>query len=158
MGLKIPDALYGCLPAPFFVISGRLSPDLLMEEVPTPLFFVVGLLCALGGFAVGLYSGFLGEAVIPVAVHWLIFFAHALPWRNEKYFDLAGQLAFSSAAIWSLARSQLSWRQLMVTVLCVIWSVRLGGFLFLRMLERKSDFRFVKARKFPGYLFFAWTW
>jgi steroid 5-alpha reductase family enzyme len=155
--MMIPSFLYGCIPAPFFVIDGVVSPLVLMEKVPAPVFFAVALLCACGGFYAGWIFDMLVEAILPVAVHWCIFFVHALPQRSEKYFDLAGQLAFLTAAIWSLIHSQLQRQQICVTMLCLCWSIRLGGFLYLRMLERKSDFRFVEARAHPGYLFFAWT-
>jgi len=90
-------------------------------------------------------------------VHWVIYFCHAYPYSSEKFFDLAGQIAFSTMALLSLYGSIQNQRQVIVTVCCGLWSVRLGGFLFSRMLERKHDFRFVKARKYPGYCFFAWT-
>jgi steroid 5-alpha reductase family enzyme len=155
--MKTPCFLYGCIPAPFFVINGTVSPLVLMENVPAPLFFGAAILGALGVFYAASLVDMLALSVLPCVVHWLIFFVHALPNRSEQYFDLAGQLAFSSAAIWSLLYSQWQWRQIFVTMLCLCWSVRLGGFLYLRMLERKSDFRFVEARQYPGYLFFAWT-
>jgi steroid 5-alpha reductase family enzyme len=39
----------------------------------------------------------------------------------------------------------------------LLWSIRLGYFLFTRFLERGEDWRFVKARKHAGYHLFAWT-
>ena len=157
------DVVYGTLPAPFFVYNGQVAPSLMMKKVPG---FLLATLSA------GIFSGcvrmgeeigglsFAVAALIPIAVHWVLFLTHAMPYRTEKLFDLAGQIGFYLMATYSFMlakQNKLRPRQVVVTVLSLIWSFRLGYFLFMRFLERKADFRFVEARSRYGYHLFAWT-
>jgi steroid 5-alpha reductase family enzyme len=160
------DALYGSLPAPTFVVGGRVMPELLMERVPGAALSLVAAGSAAGLAALGLHLGGpagLVSAVLPIAVHWALFFGHSVPnGGSEKLFDLAGMLAFQAMNWQSLALAEggaamADPRALAVSVLSLIWSLRLGAFLFSRFLERRADFRFVKARAFAGYSLFAWT-
>ena len=56
-----------------------------------------------------------------------------------------------------LHENKYSLRIILIYILCIIWSFRLGFFLFKRILERKNDFRFKNGTKYPGYLFFSFT-
>ena len=160
------DGLYGSLPAPTFVVGGRVMPELLMERVPGALLSLCAAGSAAGLAALGLHLGGsagLVSALLPIAVHWALFFGHAVPnGGSEKLFDLAGMLAFQAMNWQSLAQAQGGLalrdpRAVAVSVLSLVWSLRLGAFLFTRFLERRADFRFVKARAFAGYSLFAWT-
>lgn len=104
-------------------------------------------------------AGLLIEALIPVAVHWLIFAVHARPYRSKKLFDLAGQIAVFGSLGWSLLRAPhgLGTRHAVNAVLVMLWSVRLGWFLFARLLERKRDFRHDEEKHTFGYFLFTWT-
>ena len=157
------DAIYGTLPAPFFVYNGQVAPSLMMKKVPGVLLVILScaiVYCAaraadeIGGFS------FMVSALIPIGVHWVLFFLHAMPNKTEKLFDLAGQIGVYTMTLYSfyIAReARLRPRQVVVTGLCLVWSFRLGYFLFMRFLERKADFRFVEARTKYGYHLFAWT-
>ena len=161
MAALLLDLLYGTLPAPFFVVDGKLAPDLMMTKTPPFVLVILSVALAAGSVAGGsLYLGLHPITLaVPIAVHWLLFFFHALPNSTEKLFDLAGQLAFSGmiTVSWTLGRNENIGQVLLPQCLIYVWSVRLGAFLFRRFLERKGDFRFVKARKRLGYFFFSWT-
>ncbi|KAH9254880.1 hypothetical protein BASA81_007130 [Batrachochytrium salamandrivorans] len=158
------DLLYGSLPAPAFQLpDGRLQPDFLMDTVPDWLFAMVTL-CIVGGVSYFNSVVFEGDLLvqqclaIPLGVHWFLFFAHGLPQKSEKFFDLAGQLgicAMLAFAFWHRRNQELV--GVVALGLILVWSSRLAWFLFSRMLERGEDWRFVRARKHPGYHFFAWT-
>jgi steroid 5-alpha reductase family enzyme len=157
------DALYGTIPAPSFILpNGELSPDHMMKNVPGAALVAmsVGVSASMVFAAAYLGSSELGVAAfLPVGVHWGLFLAHGLPQRSEKYFDLAGQLGFS-LMLFYYATVRSAWasdRKTLVCAACFMWSFRLGYFLFMRMLERGDDWRFAKARNYPGFLFFTWT-
>mmetsp|Transcript_25054 Transcript_25054/g.54065 ORF Transcript_25054/g.54065 Transcript_25054/m.54065 type:complete len:337 (-) Transcript_25054:561-1571(-) len=163
----ILDSMYGALPAPFFVVGGdRIAPDVMMERIPGVILVATSLIVS----GIGTYGGWQlgGEmmaccAIIPVLVHWVIFCCSYLPMKSGILFDLAGQIAFSIMSLYSYlctawARGS-SARQNVVTFLCMVWSIRLGWFLFYRYTKRGGDFRFEKAEKNrkDGFTFFAWT-
>jgi len=157
----VADLLYGSIPTPTFQLPDkRLQPDFLMDTFPSWLFFLVsfGMVAGLE-YAVYSPANILWIAcAIPVLVHWILFFGHGLPARSEKYFDLAGQLGMSSMLLYSLVtRNRASARSDLIYVLAFLWSFRLGYFLFTRFLERGEDWRFVRARHYPGFHFFTWT-
>lgn len=155
------DAAYGSLPAPFFVgEGGRLAPHVMMDNVPGSALVAAALAQTAGSVWLGAWLGgplMAACALVPVLVHYVLFLAHGLPQQSEKLFDLAGQLAFLAMAWLSAWHSALDDRQLAATALATLWSLRLGAFLFLRFLERRSDFRFEAARGKRGYSFYAWT-
>lgn len=156
------DLLYGTVPAPFFVIGGQVAPAIMMRKIPGTLLVCVSCLLFYGTVRLGQELGgirFAFAALIPLFVHWLLFFAHALPYQSEKLFDLAGQIGFCLMNLYSFLTAKedgLQPRQVVVTILVFVWSLRLGYFLFTRFLERKKDFRFVEGRSKNGYHFFAW--
>jgi len=154
------DLIYGSLPAPTFQLpDGRLQPDFLMDTVPDILFVVVSLtLVLMVSFVYGERRALLECSLIPVLIHWFLFIAHGLPARSEKFFDLAGQLGISSMLAYSLVyMEKRSTRSYVVCTLVLLWSLRLGYFLFSRFLERGEDWRFIRARNYPGFHFFTWT-
>lgn len=158
------DLLYGSLPAPAFQLpDGRLQPDFLMDTVPDWLFAAVTLGIVAAVFyanSVVFEDDLLAQQclAIPLGVHWSLFLAHGLPQKSEKFFDLAGQVgicALLAFAFWHRRNQELA--GVLALGLVLVWSSRLAWFLFSRMLERGEDWRFVRARKHPGYHFFAWT-
>ena len=156
----LADVLYGTLPTPTFQLPDRrLQPDFLMDVVPNPVFFIVSPILVAGVlWYVSANPILLGACLIPVLIHWILFFGHGLPQQSEKFFDLAGQLGMSAMLAFSLAeRNRPSTRSALIVTLAFLWSLRLGYFLFTRFLERGEDWRFVRARHYPGFHFFTWT-
>ncbi len=89
--------------------------------------------------------------------------------RTERFYDLTGSCTYISNIIYSIHRHggwhSLSHRQKFVTLSVVIWSIRLGSFLFSRINReggvdsrfteiKKSLFRFCNAWILQG----AWCW
>uniref|UniRef100_A0A670HY94 Uncharacterized protein n=1 Tax=Podarcis muralis TaxID=64176 RepID=A0A670HY94_PODMU len=129
---------------------------------------------AIGGVQLGYFGGFysrrvpghpLAMALVPLA--WLASVDLALQWglwaaaaalRTEKFFDLAGSGTFIL-----LAHLSLRWgntqhlRQQVQTGLVTIWGLRLGLFLFLRILKEGHDRRFNGVREHSGTFFLYWT-
>ncbi len=95
---------------------------------------------------------------------------HSISWKKQltAIVDLAGGLNFTILAVLTLALSgsgsnaDLHPRQLVVSLLMVVWSVRLAGFLFFRILKTGKDERFNEMRgsfaKFLGFWVFQMLW
>ncbi|XP_034027447.1 uncharacterized protein si:ch211-210c8.6 [Thalassophryne amazonica] len=96
-------------------------------------------------------------ALTDLTVQWTCWLLAAV-WRTEKFYDLAGSGTFILLAhlsrIWGGARHV---RQNVQTWLVTVWGLRLGRFLFLRILKHGYDRRFNNVRDSPGTFFIYWT-
>ena len=71
--------------------------------------------------------------------------------QTDKLYDLLGSATFIVLAVGTLAfAAQFHARSVIATVLVCCWALRLGGFLFFRVLKTGSDSRFDEAKKKPG--------
>ncbi|XP_076840705.1 uncharacterized protein LOC143485235 [Brachyhypopomus gauderio] len=78
--------------------------------------------------------------------------------KTEMFFDLAGSGTFILLAHLSRRWGGTSYlRQNIQTGLVTAWGLRLGTFLFLRILKDGQDRRFNKVRGSPGTFFVFWT-
>ena len=109
-------------------------------------------------------SMFLHQYWIMIAsfiIHWLAFIPSFF-YRTEKYYDFIGMIAYLSCVALSLiliyqSKGIIHTRALIVSTMVVIWTVRLGTFLFKRIKHEKEDKRFKDLKNsFSGFLF-AWT-
>lgn len=76
-----------------------------------------------------------------------VFFVITIIYRFDKVTDLAGASNFMLLAVTGLlAGGSFFRRQTVLTTMVVLWSLRLGAFLFLRVLVRRKDARFDKMR------------
>ncbi|KAL4623686.1 hypothetical protein GN956_G18681 [Arapaima gigas] len=96
-------------------------------------------------------------ALTDLGVQWLGW-AAAAALRTERFYDLAGSGTFVL-----LAHLSRLWggtghlRQNVQTGLVTVWGLRLGTFLFLRILKEGQDRRFNNVRDNPGTFFVYWT-
>lgn len=82
---------------------------------------------------------------------------HGLPNMSEKYYDASGSLTHLSVIVSSLLSArERDVRQIVASVMGVMWLTRLGSFLFLRILCDGRDSRFDRLKK--GYLSFLSPW
>jgi len=97
---------------------------------------------------------------------WCVLLAFGLQWlafipaylrQTEKFYDLTGSLSYISVVLVALWMSgQADSRSLLLAALIIIWALRLGSFLFLRILADGSDSRFDKIK--PRPISFLATW
>ncbi|KAJ1160490.1 hypothetical protein NDU88_000992 [Pleurodeles waltl] len=96
-------------------------------------------------------------AAIDLAVQWGMWGISALL-KTEKFYDLTGSGTFVLLANLSLRWGNTKYlRQKIQTGLVTVWGLRLGGFLFLRILKEGQDKRFNHVRESPGTFFVYWT-
>ena len=94
-------------------------------------------------------------------IHWIVFLPSFII-RSEKYFDITGTFAYLfslSLIFYFLITTQnvIKLRSLTIFMLISIWSIRLGYFLFSRIIREKQDKRFANLKKSFSKFFVTWT-
>ena len=130
--------------------------------VPTTIICIVlGVLIALAGSQGSeIYNGMALFAVcasVSYILHWIIFIPSYI-YQTEHYFDLTGSISYLSAiALAFYLNPSMDPRDFLIGLLIVIWAVRLGSFLFLRVKQDGKDNRFtVMKTQFHWYIM-TWT-
>ncbi len=97
----------------------------------------------------------LSALVISVAIQ-AIFFAFAAGFKTDRVTDFSYSLSFILLTLAVLlVEEAFSWPQILVASFIVVWAVRLGSYLFIRILKIGKDDRFDDKRedfiKFLGF-------
>ena len=96
-------------------------------------------------------------ALLIFAAQWLGFI-HAWLNRSERYYDLIGSLSYITIVLLALAQGPvLSLSQLVIAGAVIVWALRLGSFLFLRIRDVGEDQRFRHIKTSAPRFLFAWT-
>lgn len=141
--------------------AGRAAPSAIGPVVGTLVAVVIGLGLALlessDVATVWGRSALVLCAALAFAVNWCAFVPSWLG-RTERFYDLVGSstylIVMGAAVVWAPHRDVVTWT---LAAMVAIWAVRLGSFLFLRVLEVGSDARFdTIKRSFPALLM-TWT-
>ncbi|KAL2629150.1 hypothetical protein R1flu_013836 [Riccia fluitans] len=108
---------------------------------------------------------FLGITAGVTILYQFSFFVVAYGFRFDKVTDFAGTTNFVVLAILTfLLRGSYYFRQVILTTFVIVWGLRLGGFLLLRILNWGEDKRFDDKRNdFCKFLLFwvfqaVWVW
>jgi len=92
------------------------------------------------------------------AIQCIVFLLHTGPLKSEKLYDLTGGMTFALCTLQSLMMSPvITARQLILSAMVICWSLRLGLFLFGRILDRGYDWRFDLLKRNRGLFFTTWT-
>ena len=92
-------------------------------------------------------------------IHWL-FFIPAFLLKTEKFFDLTGSLTYISIMVYVVYTKNNLQEQLgsiILASLVILWAVRLGSFLFLRIKKAGEDKRFREIKTSFARFFLLWT-
>ena len=103
------------------------------------------------------YPAMLVLASIAFAIQWIMF-VPAFLLQTEKFYDLTGSLTFLTlllTCVFSLGN--LSIYQWVLVAMVGVWAIRLGTFLFVRILKDGADNRFDEIKPNPVRFFTAWT-
>ncbi len=96
-------------------------------------------------------------AICAYVLHWAAFIPAYL-YQTERYFDLIGSLSFLSTVTLAIAlHPDLDPLQLLIGTLVCIWAIRLGYFLFSRILRTGKDQRFDEIKKNFWRFLLTWT-
>jgi len=96
-------------------------------------------------------------AVLAFSVQWLAFIP-AYRSQTEKYYDLTGSFTYLRAVTLALVLSgTLDLRSQLLALCVAVWAIRLGTFLFRRIMQDGEDTRFAKIKPDAMRFFFTWT-
>ena len=95
-------------------------------------------------------------------IQWVVFLP-SYYWHTEKFYDLTGSVTYIFITLVALYHKgqfigpRADIRSLLLAMIIIIWALRLGSFLFMRILKDKEDRRF-NEWKFSFALFLrTWT-
>ena len=98
--------------------------------------------------------------VITFVIQWMAYIP-AFLFRTEKFYDLAGSLTYIFTILFALYASGsfkfLQIGNLIIGVAIILWAVRLGSFLFMRIHKDKKDGRFDSIKTSFSQFFMTWT-
>ena len=93
-------------------------------------------------------------------IHWISFIPANI-YKTEKFFDLTGSLAYISVVSYVLYSKSKSFDsifgEIIISASIIIWAIRLGSFLFLRIKKAGEDKRFREFKKSSSRWLLTWT-
>ena len=107
---------------------------------------LMSFLCSRNGLAIsGIPTIYYATSLVFI-IHLFIFIPSYLK-RTEKFFDFTGMIAYLSVILLSLylkysITGSIDFESIIIAILVSIWSLRLGIFLFYRILRTGKDDRF----------------
>ena len=127
----------------------------------TILSILIGLLIAIAGSEGSeTYNGtslFIICASVSFVLHWIIFIP-SFAFQTEHYFDLTGSISYLSAvALAFYLNPSVDPRDVLIGLLIVVWAVRLGSFLFMRVKQDGKDDRFTIMKTQFHWFLMTWT-
>lgn len=128
-----------------------------MKTVELVISIVCILICYTIAYSIPVHTENINKDIISNTVS-IILFIHILLFlpsfilKTEKYFDITGTIAYVSIIIYVLfefkrANVTISFQSIVISAMVLIWALRLGIFLFIRIFKFKNDSRFDDAKK-----------
>ncbi|MDG2499617.1 MAG: DUF1295 domain-containing protein [Flavobacteriaceae bacterium] len=98
--------------------------------------------------------------LIAFLIQWALFIP-AYIFQTEKFYDLSGSLTYISVVSFcfysNYESSRINLGNIIISSLIIMWAVRLGSFLFIRIKKAGEDIRFREIKKSPTRFFMTWT-
>ena len=106
------------------------------------------------------YSAVQYCAVICIGIQWIAWVPASIV-KTERFYDLTGGLTYLTVvgfSLWAGSQSEPpSLRELIISLLVVIWSLRLSCFLYFRIHRTGKDGRFDQLKTSPIRFLVPWT-
>ncbi len=123
---------------------------------------LVALACAQGSLIAGEYPVLFICLFTSFVIQWLVFLP-SYYFSTERFYDITGTVTYIIIILTALyhksnfigQRSDL--RSFLIAIFILVWAVRLGSFLFLRVLKDKEDRRFSEWKKSFHMFIRVWT-
>lgn len=137
---------------------GRLAKSLLVTTVAAAIGIGFAWLAGKDRMIAFGYPVFVICAALALAVNWIAFIPAAIA-RTEKYYDLMGSFTFLSIiALACILSTPLDLRAIVAAALVIVWTLRLGLFLFRRIgASGGVDGRFDTIKTNPPRFLVTWT-
>ena len=93
-------------------------------------------------------------------IQWALFIPAYLL-QTEKFFDISGSITYISVVSYCFFNyydpEKLNIGNAILSIIIIIWALRLGSFLFIRIKKAGEDIRFREIKKSPTRFFMTWT-
>jgi len=93
-------------------------------------------------------------------IQWVLFIPAYLL-QTEKFFDISGSVTYISVVSYCFFnfydQENLNIGNVILSIIIIIWALRLGSFLFIRIKKAGEDIRFREIKKSPTRFFMTWT-
>ena len=100
-------------------------------------------------------------AVLFIFLIHLVIFVPSYYFQTEKFFDLTGTISYVSSVLFIYFKSytieSINLGSLALSTFVIIWSLRLGTFLFLRIKKEGKDRRFNEIKKSFSWFFMTFS-
>ena len=100
-------------------------------------------------------------AVLYIFLIHLLIFVPSYFFQTEKFFDLTGTISYVSSVLFIFFKSNtvesINLGSLVLSTFIIIWSLRLGTFLFLRIKKAGEDRRFNEIKKSFSWFFMTFS-
>ena len=100
-------------------------------------------------------------AVLYIFLIHLLIFVPSYFFQTEKFFDLTGTISYVSSVLFIFFKSNtvesINLGSLVLSTFIIIWSLRLGTFLFLRIKKEGKDRRFNEIKKSFSWFFMTFS-
>lgn len=100
-------------------------------------------------------------AVLCIFLIHLLIFVPSYFFQTEKFFDLTGTISYVSSVLFIFFKSNtvesINLGSLVLSTFIIIWSLRLGTFLFLRIKKAGKDRRFNEIKKSFSWFFMTFS-
>lgn len=125
-----------------------------------PVVLLIGALLALagssGGSRIGAVPTFTLAVAAAIAIQWIVFIPSFMK-QTEKFYDITGTLTYVSITVMILlVTPKLDARTEVLAALVLVWTLRLGIFLFRRISKAGKDDRFDALK--PSFVRFLNVW
>ena len=98
--------------------------------------------------------------IIAFIIQWILFLP-AYFFQTEKFYDIVGSFTYLTVILYTFSSSKISIGfnigNLIISFLIIIWALRLGSFLFLRICKEGEDKRFKLIKPSATRFFMTWT-
>ncbi|MEL6737935.1 MAG: DUF1295 domain-containing protein, partial [Pseudomonadota bacterium] len=130
--------------------------------IVTAIAFAFGIGAGSESITVGSYSAYFLCVVLAMVINWLVFIPSAIA-KSDTFYDTTGAITYASVTLVACFISynhhgNIDLRSLVIAALVIIWCIRLGTFLFIRIHAMGgTDSRFEKIKVNPARFLVAWT-
>ena len=121
------------------------------------------LIAFLIGYGIALLTGLevIQRAIlIAYLIQWVAFIP-AYYFQTEKFYDLTGSITYSFVviyiSIYSYSSNEMNIGNILLAGCILLWAIRLGSFLFMRIHKSGEDKRFKLIKPSPTRFFMTWT-
>lgn len=115
------------------------------------------------GYGIALLTGLeliQNAIIIAYIIQWIAFIP-AYIFQTEKFYDLTGSITYLTVVTYvsyhSYATMNVNLLSIVLAACILLWTIRLGSFLFMRIHKAGEDKRFREIKPSPTRFFMTWT-